>query len=176
LNKLQDKYKNVVLFKLDIKDALDALPIKIDKISVDGDASYIVTNTGQYIYIGGEIGGFKLISISPQKIVFSGKFNLEIPIDAIINNININGNSNSNSFNNVNSFNYKNSHGKLLNEELNILIKSVESEKIQVEKIKRYQEGVNDIDLNNFLSQQIDSLKQDIETKQHEINLYNKGK
>ncbi len=82
LLKLDEKYSGVISFNLDIKDAIIALPFKIYTVYT-GNPAYIVTDENKHLYLGGELLGMKLMAITTSKIIFSGKYNIEIPMDAI---------------------------------------------------------------------------------------------
>jgi hypothetical protein len=173
ITKLKNKYKNAVNFVSQVKDALSALPFKIYTIYT-GDPSYIVTEDNNRIYVGGQINGFKLISISANKIVFAGPYNLEIPIDALIDNSD--NNSNSSSYNVVKkSTKQKLSfQNELIGEEFQELKLSIESEQKQLKMINNYKKNIKDVNLLNFLSNQSGQLEKDINDKQHELDYYTK--
>jgi hypothetical protein len=172
--RFNNKYKNSVKFVSQVKDALSALPFKIYTIYT-GDPAYLVTDDNRKVYVGGQISGFKLVSINQSKIVFSGLYNLEIPIDALMDNNNVTDNQNL-----TNSLEQKTNrkgntslqNHEVINEEFQTLQLAIESEQEQLKSINNYKKNIKDPNLSNFLSNQSEQLKKDIDDKQHELDYY----
>ncbi len=164
VNTLREKYKTVCSINLDIKNSLSALPFKIYSVFT-GSPGYIITLDGDIVYVGGELGGFKLVSISDKKIVFSGKLTLEVPLSQI----------NDNSANTM-SFLRKplETRDQILNDEYAKVKNTISQEQKQLNYLKQYYAKIDDSSIKAFILNQINALNSDLELKQKDLTYYSK--
>ncbi|MFN7095564.1 MAG: hypothetical protein ACK4M7_09400, partial [Burkholderiales bacterium] len=83
LGEFKQKYP-IIQVNLSIKNILKALPFKIYTVYT-GDPAFIMTDSGQRIFVGGSINGFHLSKITDTQIVFTGKVPLVLNIDNVLN-------------------------------------------------------------------------------------------
>lgn len=157
-----ERYKSVVKVVLNIKDVFSALPFTIFSVHA-GENGYIITNNGEKIFVGGEIGGFRIVNITNNKIIFNGKFPLELPLSQV----------EGNKVENNDNFRSEIIATEIANESTKI--------KEQREKIKMlndYKKNINDPKVVNFINQQIKDLESDLALYDKEQDYYvknNKG-
>ncbi len=165
LETLSSKYQNIITFKLDVENALSALPFKIYSV-YNGVQPYIVTNTGQVVHVGGQIGDFILSEITDDKVMFKGdKFKLDIPLSQIGSDAVILENSSGGT-----SLSRKN----ILQNEYGKIKKLLAEEEKQLLMVHNHKVKSTDVELQKFLQQQEENLQQDIKLKQQDLNLLNK--
>jgi hypothetical protein len=80
IEEIETTYKGLIKFNKDIKLSTQILPIKISMIYT-GYPSWIILDNGKQIYQGEEYNGFVLKQITNDKVTFSGKYNVEIPVE-----------------------------------------------------------------------------------------------
>lgn len=162
---LRLKYKSVLDINLNIKNSLSALPFKIYSVYT-GSPAYITTLSGDVVYIGGEIGGFKLVSITDKKIIFNGKMPLEIPLTQI----------NDGDIESDDSINKSAATRKqVLNDEFNRVKNAIAEEEKQISYLQEYHNKISDPEIGKFIESQISNLNDDIKSKQKDINYYTKA-
>ncbi len=163
LKELTTKYQDVFKINLNIKDALNIIPFNISQVYT-GNPQFLVTSSGEKVFVGGEIAGFKIASIDQNKIVFSGKFPVIIPLDKITTN------NNSSKNNMPSDLNQKEIIKNEQQQELDYLNK----EKKYLEELTKLKAHTTDIQLIKFIDEHINNLKQDIAGKEKELEYYNK--
>lgn len=80
IEEIETTYKGLIKFNKDIKLSTQILPIKISMIYT-GYPSWIILDNGKQVYQGEEYNGFILKQITNDKVIFSGKYNVEIPVE-----------------------------------------------------------------------------------------------
>ncbi len=148
----------------DIKDISQALPFKIYAIYT-GNPSFIVTDTGYKIFVGGSFKAFRLVSIGAGRVVFLGKFPIILPFEQI-------ANSSATFVPGKNDNKPQTTREKIIYNELSTESADLETEESQLDYLNNMRGSVKDQKFSGFINQQIDNLQQDIELKKHEIANY----
>jgi|GEM_PF-6810429 len=165
LSNLQVKYGKTIKFDLDIQDSMKALPFKIYSVYL-GTPAYIVTDNNQFVFVGGEIHGFKLLRITNEKIILSGKYTLEIPFAQMTDNLSESAES---------KLNASASREQILRAEFNKVKDSLTKEQQLLAKIKQYKDPIGDKDISDFLGEEQMLLEEDIKNKQNDLKYLNSG-
>lgn len=79
ITEIETTYQGLLKFVRDIKLSTQILPIKITMVYT-GYPSWIILDNGKQIYQGEDYNGFVLQKITENKVIFSGKYTVEIPI------------------------------------------------------------------------------------------------
>ncbi len=159
IQNLQKKYYDVIDIKADIKNSLSALPFKIYAIYT-GEQAYIITDQGEYIFVGGKIKDFKLVELNSSKIVLANKqFTIEVPVSQL-------ENTNDKSHHLADQ---DDSRLAVLNDELGRVESAIVSEQYQLTRLQRYKEKVTESETASFTQQEIDNITTDLEQKKKDV-------
>ncbi len=164
-------YQNVFKVNLDIKDALNILPFNISQVYT-GNPQFLVTSKGHKVFVGGEIAGFKIASIDQNKIIFSGKFPIIIPLDKITTNNNPTKNNTPVDLTHKAIDNL--SRKEIIQNEKNQAAEALNKEKKYLAELIKLKEHTTDKQLMKFINEHVDSLQLDIVAKEKELEFYNK--
>ena len=156
------KYKDAVTIKLDIKDVLSALPFQVVEV-YGGDPAYIVTDRGHKVFIGGVESGMTLLGITKTDVTFRGKFIVVIKLSDLLGNVNVQK---------PQSVNRIDSRNEIIKDELTKLTAALEEEKKELQALKEIYTTTTNANLKDALKIHMDTLSQDITTKEHELTLY----
>lgn len=155
-----ERFKSVVKVTLNIKDIFSALPFTIFSIHA-GENGYIITNHGEKVFVGGEIGGFRIVSITNNKILFNGKFPLELPLSQI---------------DGKKVENNENFRSEIIATEMASEVDKIKEQKEKLVTLSEYKKNISDPKVVNFINQQINDLESDITLHDKELNYYNTNK
>ncbi len=163
-----DDFKNkypVVNVNLNIKKLAQVLPFKISMVYA-GNPSYIVTDGGEKVFVGGIVKGLSLVSVSNNSVEFMGKY----PIIVNLQDLGEWGNNTSSSIDTTET-----GRNQIINQELSKTKDALEKEQESLIRIQDLMKKVKESDVVSSLKVEADNLVQDIELKQHELTVYSKG-
>ena len=161
INEFKNKY-SVITVNLNISKLAQVLPFQISMVYA-GSPAYIVTSTGEKVFVGGTIKGLTLVSVSNTTVQFMGKY----PIVINLQDLDSWGNS-------VPAPEIGRS--QVLSQELKKIKDSITKEQASLARIQNLIKNVKESDVIVSLKVEADNLAQDIELKQHELTAYSKGK
>ena len=163
-----DEFKNkypVVNVNLNIKKLAQVLPFKISMVYA-GNPSYIVTDSGEKVFVGGVVKGLSLVSVNSNSVEFMGKY----PIVVSLQDLGEWGDSASSSIDTPET-----GRNQIINQELSKTKDALEKEQESLIRIQSLMKKVKESDVVSSLKVEADNLVQDIELKQHELTVYSKG-
>lgn len=163
LNAFQQKYP-LIKIEHNYQDLMSALPFKISTVYT-GDPAYVELENNQKLFIGDSEMGFHVDEITSAVIKFSGKINLDIPIDSLV------GSDKDSSSSGVDPV----SREGVITEELDKERKSIIEEQQYIERLVELRQNINDKSMVNFINKQISGINSDIDAKRHDIDAYSKG-
>jgi hypothetical protein len=163
LQPLVQKYNMAMQFDLDIKDVSSALPFTINEV-YNGNPSYIVTNTGKKVFVGGVEQGITLLAINNNQITFKGKFLLIIKLSDLL------GNTPDNS---TQSMLDTSPRGQIIHGELLKMQNALAQEKTELKALAEIDVNAKNRDLKQALKLHSETLESDIAVKEHELVYYN---
>ena len=155
VDQFNSKYHGIITINSQIKDAISALPFKIYGVFV-GNPSYIITDQGDTVFIGGLIGKFRLTAVTDSKITLNNDdYNLEIPLSQISNQQITPGLNDQ-------------KRDTILAEELNKNQQILKDEQAQITELKKYQPTAESSA--KFIQQQVRNLETDIKAKVKDVH------
>ena len=156
VTQFNNKYQQIVTINSNIKDAVAALGFSIYGVFV-GNPSYIITEQGDTIFVGGVVGKFRLTSVTDSKITLSNDdSSLEIPLSQISNQ------QPSAALNDT-------SRKGVLAEELAKNQQGLKDEQNQLIELKKYQPQLTTESSAKFIQHQLHTLEEDIQTKSKDV-------
>ena len=88
VNDFNQKYLNVVKAIPNVTDVVNTLSFGVKEVFIGDSTSWIVTNDGHVLFVGGSYKGVTLLKINPEVLTFRTNFDFSVPIDELINSIN----------------------------------------------------------------------------------------
>jgi len=163
LQPLMQKYNMALQFDLDIKDVSNALPFTINEV-YNGNPSYIVTNSGRKVFVGGQEQGITLLSITNSQITFKGKFLLIIKLADLLGNIPDAASSQPR----INA----SPRARVIQSESLKIESDLAQEKNELNALSQIDASNKDKTLRDAIKLHTDTLKSDIQAKEHELSYY----
>lgn len=160
------KYAPVIKVVSTVKDVVNTLPFSIKEVFIGSNISWLVTNDGGVIYEGGSYKGVTVLSITTKNIKFRTSFIFTVPVNELM--------AEENPHNNGHNIASDVGCGRdcVINQEFIKESDILAREKTQLVELHKIIGSTKDSGLKSSLSDTINNLRTDIETREHEMNYY----